>query len=93
MVAQLPLGWMVFLVVTEQACPADNLPPHKRDPNSVLAESPNQAKKSCFLPHRFLIKLCVYSSIEPVPHSVAMSNAVLYGPRTFKSKRKKIISN
>ena len=80
MVAQLPLGWMVFLVVTEQAYPVDNLRSHKRDPSTVLGESPDQAKKSCFLPHRFLTKLCVYSSTGPVQHSAAVSNAVLYGP-------------
>ena len=80
MVSQLPLNCMIFLVVTEQACPVDNLQPHKRDPNSVLAVSPNQAKKSCFLPHRFLTKLCVYSSTMPVQHSAAVSNAVPYGP-------------
>lgn len=85
MVAQLPLGWMVFLAVTEQACPVDNLPLHKRDPNSVLAVSPNQAKKSCFLPHRFLTKLCVYNSTMPVQHSAAVSNAVPYGPEPWNT--------
>ena len=84
-VAQLPLGWMVFLAVTEQACPVDNRPPHKKAPNSVLGESPNQAKKSCFLPHRFLIKPCVYSSTVPVQHFATVSNAVPYGPEPWNA--------
>ena len=38
--AKLPLGWMAFLVVAEQAYLVGNLPLHKRAPNTVLAESP-----------------------------------------------------